>query len=64
MITPGSLSVMKSLHTTCISAFEEAVYDPGEPVKDIQLDDRTTDIDSPGQHGDIDRSIQDDIMYL
>ena len=47
-----------------IKAFEEAVYDPDEPVKDIRLDDGTTDIDSLDSMEYATESIQDDIMYL
>ena len=45
MIAQDRFRIMKSC-TAHIKAFEEAVYDPDEPVKDIRLDDGTTDIDS------------------
>lgn len=50
--------------TAHIKAMEEAVYDPDEPVKDIRLDDGTTDIDSLDSMEYSTESVQDDILYL
>lgn len=50
--------------TAHIKAMEEAVYDPDEPVKDIRLDDGTTDIDSLDSMEYTTESVQNDIMYL
>lgn len=47
-----------------IKALEEAVYDPDEPVKDIRLDDGTTNIDSLDSMEYSTESVQDDILYL
>ena len=63
MIAQDRFRIMKSC-TAHIKAFEEAVYDPDEPVKDIRLDDGTTDIDSLDSTEYATESIQDDIMYL
>ena len=63
MIAQDRFRIMKSC-TAHIKAFEEAVYDPDEPVKDIRLDDGTTDIDSLDSMEYATESIQDDIMYL
>lgn len=50
--------------TAHIRAFAQAVYDPDEPVRDIRLDDGTTDIDSLDSTEYTTERIQDDIMYL
>lgn len=47
-----------------IKALEEAVYDPDEPVKDIRLDDGTTNIDSLDSMEYTTESVQDNILYL
>lgn len=47
-----------------IKALEEAIYDPDEPVKDIRLDNGTTNIDSLDSMEYSTESVQDDIMYL
>ena len=47
-----------------IRALSEAVYDPKEPVKDIRLDDGTSDIDSLDSMEYATENIQDDILYL
>lgn len=47
-----------------IKAMEEAVYDPDEPVKDVRLDDGTTNIDSLDSMEYSTESVQDDILYL
>ena len=50
--------------TAHIRAFAEAVYDPNERVRDIRLDDGTTDIDSLDSTEYTTERIQDDILYL
>ena len=50
--------------TAHIKALEEAVYDDSKPVKDVRLDDGTTDIDSLDSMEYSTETVQDDILYL
>lgn len=50
--------------TAHIKALEEAVYDDGKPVKDVRLDNGTTDIDSLDSMEYSTETVQDDILYL
>lgn len=47
-----------------IRALEDAVYDPDEPVRDIRLDNGTTNIDSLDSMEYSTEHVQDDILYL
>lgn len=49
--------------TAHIKALEEAVYDDSKPVKDVRLDDGTTDIDSLDSMEYSTETVQDDILY-
>lgn len=50
--------------TAHIKALEEAVYDDSKPVKDVRLDNGTTDIDSLDSMEYSTETVQDDILYL
>lgn len=50
--------------TAHIKALEEAVYDDSKPVKDVRLDDGTTDIDSLDSMEYSTETVHDDILYL
>lgn len=47
-----------------IKAFEEAVYDDSNPIKDIRLDNGTTDIDSLDSTEYSTESVQSEILYV
>lgn len=63
MIAQGRFRVLRHCEAH-IKALEEAVYDPDEPVKDVRLDDGTTNIDSLDSMEYSTESVQDDILYL
>lgn len=50
--------------TAHIKALEEAVYDDSKLVKDVRLDNGTTDIDSLDSMEYSTETVQDDILYL
>ncbi|MDO4174544.1 MAG: PBSX family phage terminase large subunit [Eubacteriales bacterium] len=63
LIAQDRFKVMRHC-TAHIKALEEAVYDDSKPVKDIRLDDGTTDIDSLDSMEYSTETVQEDILYL
>lgn len=63
MMAQGRFVVLRHCKVT-IDALSEAVYDPDETVKDVRLDDGTTNIDSLDALEYTTEPIQNQILYL
>lgn len=63
LMAQGRFGVMQHCKAH-IKALEEAVYDDSKPVKDVRLDDGTTNIDSLDSMEYSTESLQNDILYL
>lgn len=63
MMAQGRFVVLRHCKVT-IAALSEAVYDPDEAVKDVRLDDGTTNIDSLDAFEYTTEPIQNQILYL
>lgn len=63
MMAQGRFVVLRHCKTT-VAALSEAVYDPDEPVKDVRMDDGTTNIDTLDALEYTTEPIQRQILYL